>query len=299
MTVQRSSVADPSRDAVAHRATAEAEAAAAVGGISVRQLSRMPEFLSVHELFESIWQSDGKNPPMSAELLRAMAKAGSYVSGAFDGDTLVGACVGFFHPPVERSLHSHIAGVASGMRGRNVGFALKLHQRAWALALGVVEISWTFDPLVRRNAYFNLAKLGVDAAEYLPDFYGQMNDVINGNDETDRVLVRWELAGEKASRAGSGRPVRLSAQRYLAAGAQVAVDEGSDGPLVTDIDCAARFLLVRVPADIEALRLADPDAARRWRSAVRAGLGEPMQQGAQVVGFDPAGWYVIDREPAR
>ena len=77
---------------------------------------------------------------------------------------------------------------------RNVGYALKLHQRAWALQRGIATITWTFDPLVRRNAYFNLAKLGVRATRYLPNFYGAMQDPINAGDDTDRLLVDWDLA---------------------------------------------------------------------------------------------------------
>ncbi len=57
---------------------------------------------------------------------------------------------------------------------------MKLHQRAWAIARGIPVIEWTFDPLVARNAYFNIRKLGAMPVEYLPNFYGIMGDGING-----------------------------------------------------------------------------------------------------------------------
>src|SRR5699024_8773798 len=106
--------------------------------------------------YDRIWRPDPANPPVTTELLRALTKAGNYVTGAYDGAELIGACVGFFGEPAGAALHSHIAGVTGAARGRHVGFALKLHQRAWALRRGVREIAWTFDPLIRRNAYFNL-----------------------------------------------------------------------------------------------------------------------------------------------
>ena len=65
-------------------------------------------------------------------------------------------------------------------------------------------IAWTYDPLIRRNAYFNLAKLGARPVEYLPNFYGAMDDAINGGTETDRMLVRWELRSDLAVAACAG-----------------------------------------------------------------------------------------------
>jgi predicted GNAT superfamily acetyltransferase len=73
---------------------------------------------------------------------------------------MIGASVGFFAAPDDRSLHSHITGIVGDHRGRGLGRLLKQHQREWALARGVHRITWTFDPLVARNASFNLRVLG-------------------------------------------------------------------------------------------------------------------------------------------
>ena len=150
-----------------------ADAAALAAGVAVREISDLAELADVVGLYASIWGRDA-NPPMTLELLRAFTKAGNYVGGAFEDGRLVGACVGFFHAPSEDALHSHIAGVSRDVLGRHVGFALKLHQRAWAMLRGVSEIAWTFDPLVSRNAWFNLVKLAARPVEYLPNFYGAM-----------------------------------------------------------------------------------------------------------------------------
>jgi predicted GNAT superfamily acetyltransferase len=56
-----------------------------------------------------------------------------------------------------------------------------------------------------------------------------------------------------------------------------------------------RTVLVAVPRDIERLRPADPDQARRWRTALREVLGTLLADGARVAGFDGAGWYVVTR----
>ena len=182
--------------------------AAAAAGVQLRELSALDELDQVYRLYDAIWRPDPNNPPVTTELLRALTKAGNYVGGAYDGDELIGACVGFFEAPAAVAMHSHVAGVSAAARGRNVGFALKLHQRAWALRRGVTAISWTFDPLIRRNAYFNVVKLGARPTEYLPNFYGQMEDGINDGDDTDRLLVRWQLDAPEVGAAAAGHPGR-------------------------------------------------------------------------------------------
>ena len=277
-------------------ATAERDALAAAdrAGVRIRELGELTELEDVYRLFDRIWHPDPSNPPVTTELLRALTKAGNYVSGAYDGTDLVGACVGFFGAPCELSLHSHIAGVTGAARGRTIGFAIKLHQRQWALRRGVHEIAWTFDPLVRRNAYFNLVKLAAAPAEYLHNFYGDVHDGINGSDGTDRLLVAWSLTGPAVTAACRGESRSADADLVRAAGAAVGLGISERGePVPGSIDADA--VLVAVPPDVESLRHSDPARAGRWRRALREVLGALMSDGARVTGFDRAGWYVLDR----
>jgi predicted GNAT superfamily acetyltransferase len=221
----------PDAELVVSDAARDGFAAAASAGVQVRELRELADLDQVYRLYDSIWRPDPKNPPVTTELLRALTKAGNYVGGAYDGDTLIGACVGFFGAPAEVTMHSHVAGVSGAARGRNVGFALKLHQRAWALERGVTAISWTFDPLIRRNAYFNLTKLAALPTEYLTNFYGLMADGINNGDDSDRLLVRWQLdapaviaaAHRPTTTATAGTSTRASAP----AGTGTGVNMGS------------------------------------------------------------------------
>jgi predicted GNAT superfamily acetyltransferase len=277
-------------------AIASADAAARASGVQFRELAELADLSRLCALIDEIWHPNPANLPVSAEFLRALAHAGNYVAGAFHGDQLVAGCVAFFGSPASRSMHSHIAGVSPRLPVRHVGFALKLHQRAWALSRGVSVITWTFDPLVCRNAYFNIAKLAAAPVEYLPDFYGAMDDEINSGDDTDRLLVHWPLADDAVVRAAQGLGIAADAAGLRAAGAAVALDAGPDGrPAPGLADGKVPTVLVRVPQDIEATRRADGPAARLWRSAVRDVLGGLMADGGQVTGFDRSGWYVVRR----
>ena len=277
------------------RAVQAADAAARSAGVSVRELTDLAELDEVVDLFSSIW-GRAENPPVTIELLRAFTKAGNYVGGAFDGGRLVGACVGFFHAPAEDALHSHIAGVSPAATGRSIGFALKLHQRAWALLRGVSEIAWTFDPLVSRNAYFNLVKLAAQPVEYLPNFYGPMLDTINGDDDSDRLLVRWRLRDpavvrreRRRERLGGREPTSSPRARW----------SRSARPR-TARRCPAGSTARRrwSPYPMTSRRCARP--TRRWpsaggsRSARRSAA--LVADGGRIDGFDRAGWYVVRRD---
>ncbi len=245
--------------------------------MDVRELTTTEELFAASALLAGIWRP---TDPMPYELLRVVRHIGGYVAGAYDGDELLGVCAAF--PTADGGLHSHIAGVTAP--GRGVGYAIKLHQRAWARARGMSMITWTFDPLVRRNAYFNLAKLGARVEEYLEDFYGEMPDELNAGDPSDRLVLVWDL-GES------------TAVRDLTAPDAGTVMALTDDPAGRPLECEARGaarLAVGTPTDIAALRAGDPAVAGEWRRAQRAALGGPLAAGYRVTGFTRSGHYILE-----
>jgi predicted GNAT superfamily acetyltransferase len=254
-------------DAVAAAAVLDAERAASNAGVSLRELTGMSEQAEGIRLLSEIWKRSPENPPVPPELLRAMSKAGNYIAGAFIEDELIGVAIAFHADPDRHALHSHIAGISSAHAGRSVGFALKQHQRAWALSRGIDTIEWTFDPLVARNAYFNLTKLGAEPEEYLANFYGEIADGINTDDETDRLLVSWRLRSREAIACASG------------ISSAVPREPGDTA--------------VAVPADIERVRREDKNAAQLWRRQVRDQLTELLDAGGRIIAFDRAEGYLV------
>ncbi|MFE0375610.1 GNAT family N-acetyltransferase [Streptomyces inhibens] len=271
-------------------AAAAADLAAHRAGVTISELHGLDEMLEARRVLDRVWRPDPANPLITPELLRVFAHSGSYVVGIHRDGRMVGFCLGFL---AAAGLHSHIAGVDDSVRGRNIGFAVKLHQRAWALARGITTVTWTFDPLVSRNAYFNLAKLGAAPSAYLADFYGAMQDGVNAGTESDRLMVRWELTGEHAVRSAAGTPRSVTVDSP-GAHTVVGLDARPDGrPAVGRRD--GDTVLVRIPAEIETLRHTGPSLARAWRYALREVLGGLMAEGHTVTGFTRDGWYVIDR----
>jgi predicted GNAT superfamily acetyltransferase len=274
-----------------HRAETDAADAAARAGVDVVVLHGMEELTAASNLIAEIWRT-GDESQMPAELMRAMTHAGNYAASAYHNGRLVGTIIGFLGRDDDGVyLHSHILGVSSRHQGGNVGFALKEHQRAWSLARGIRKVTWTFDPLVRRNAHFNLQKLGATAAEYHVRFYGEMMDGINAGDESDRLLIVWNLDDERAVEAASGQLREPSSEGTVALSAEG--DVPKRGPLKGDV------VVCQTPEDIIGLREADPKRALQWRIALRETLGAALSDGYGVSGFTRAGWYVLSRNGAR
>ncbi|MGH2808404.1 MAG: GNAT family N-acetyltransferase [Actinomycetota bacterium] len=280
------------------RAARAAEAAAARAHVRVEEVHGLPGEAAVSELFDLVWGTDGV-PVMPANLLHALSHAGNYLAAAYDGERMVGAAFGFMgERHGEVFLHSHMTGVDPELQRRGVGFALKLHQRTWALSRNLPRIEWTFDPLVRHNSYFNLVKLGAEIIDYYENFYGEMPDGINAGDESDRVVVSWDLTSPRVAAACERGLPEPDLDRLRAEGAQIALDYDDEMRPVPSGGAGGPLLLCHIPKDVVSLRQTDPDAALTWRRALRDSLGTALQNGHRAVAITRSGWYVLEQRAA-
>jgi predicted GNAT superfamily acetyltransferase len=210
-----------------------------MSALRISQVSSIEEMEAVSAFFCKVWAGGPEVVPFDLGI--AVLHVGAYCSAAYDGKEMVAASFGFrgvFNG--NDILHSHVTG--SFQPG--AGHELKQHQFKWAKQHGLAGITWSFDPLVRRNCVFNFDKLRATAVEYLPNFYGTMTDEINAGDESDRLFVYWDLNGKQ--NASSISPDAIA---------------------------------VEIPEDIESLRKTDLEAAKIWRAKTRESLEPLMAQG--------------------
>lgn len=275
------------------QASAAAEAAAARAGLQIVELDDVDRIAHAAELFNVVWAASPADPLIPPNMLRAMTHAGNYGFAAYEGDEMVGAIMAFFgRLDGSMQLHSHILGVSPRSQNRHIGFALKQHQRAWALRRGLTVVTWTFDPLVRRNAYFNLAKLGATVGAFYPNFYGAMTDGINGGDESDRVLAQWSLGAPNVIAASQGTALETDLEELRDAGAVVVLEEDGAGEPVTT-DRRGPVLMASIPEDIVGVRSRDRELANRWRAAFRGAFTSALRDGFAAAGMTRSGWYVL------
>ena len=248
----------------------------------VRPVETLEEARAAAHLFDRVW---GEQRVIGTPLLWAMASHGGQVLAAFHGEEMIGAQVGVVGlVDGKPALHSHITGVLAGVQHRGVGFLLKKAQREWCLARGIDRITWTFDPLVARNAYFNLVKLGAVAERFHRDYYGEMEDAFNRGERSDRLEVLWDLRTERV-RAAFGEAPAPAEPTSSAALSRIADMEGTPQPSEEPLRAGERMVSIAVPEDYHGLRERDPELARAWRDAVGDALEEAYGLGYRATSF--------------
>ena len=261
----------------------------------IREADGMDEIRSITALMAEVWGEAF----LDAGICRAIQHAGGYLAGSWEGDRLVGGSLAFLGrhrtgDDGEVLLHSHATCTAPGRNSQGLGLALKWHQRRWCLDRGITTVEWTYDPLVARNGWFNLTKLGARGVAYEIDFYGRMTTAIERGEESDRCLVRWALTDPRVEAAASGDLTPLDVDAARTAGVPVLLEVDADGGPVVGDEARAGPALAQVHPDIEGLRLEDPDTAARWRRALRATLGRAMQDGRHLTAAGRDGWYLLE-----
>ena len=237
--------------------------------IEIHQLAELDEFSNVVRLQREIWGfQDVELLPQ--RLFVVADKIGGQILGAFDGGAMVAFCLCI--PGLKAGgkyyLHSHMLGVLPQYRNSGLGRRLKLKQREYAMAREVDLIEWTFDPLQLKNAFFNIARLGVIVRRYVHNQYGTTSSHLHGGLPTDRLVPEWWIRSARAEAICNNRTF--------------------EGPPVE-----ARISL---PAAIDRLPAQDPQRAREIQASIGEQFDVHFRAGLAVIGFEQnqdAGTYLL------
>jgi predicted GNAT superfamily acetyltransferase len=256
--------------------------------IELRQLATHDEFAQAVELQRVTWGA-GFRDVVPAAILKVTQRVGGIAAGAFNGrGDLLGLVYGLTGFYDGRIAHwSHMLAVRPEHRDHGLGRRLKEYQRSELLAAGIEWIYWTVDPLIARNAHFNLNRLGVEVREYVPDMYGDTGSTLHAFG-TDRFVVAWPVTSDRGSRIADH---------------ESRIGDHANAPVLNKSDdaalaCALMQPLVRVeiPVDVEQLSL---DDARAWRQSTRRALLAALENDFVVSGFvrddDGHAYYLLPR----
>ena len=252
-------------------------------GIVLRPLATNAEYDEAVALQDEIWGA-GFSDRVPASILRVSQKVGGVTAAAFDASgRMLGFVFGLTGVRDGQLVHwSDMLAVREDARGKRLGERLKHYQRDIVRALGVEKMFWTFDPLVARNAHFNLNRLGARIAEYIPNFYGSnTGSILHGALPTDRFVAEWAITPDPTSTTA---PAASAPERPAPDVVRTAVVENGRVRVVKPLPVDPR-VLVPVPTDIESVLHANPDAALAWRLATRQAIMHYLALGYRVTAF--------------
>jgi predicted GNAT superfamily acetyltransferase len=265
---------------------------------TIKVIETIQEMHRVEVLQRQVWQ-EAETDIVPAHLMNSAVHNGGVLVGAYVDETLAGFVFGFsgFYstPDGPRLKHySSMLGVLPEFRNQGMGFALKRAQWQLVRHQGIDRITWTYDPLLSRNAWLNITRLGAVCSTYLRDFYGEMHDTLNQGLPSDRFDVDWWVNSHRVNRRLSRRRRNdISLVHYLAGGSQIInpAEFATNGwlqPVKNTFSPFGReqvFILVEIPADFQALKAADIGLAGQWRMHTRENFEHLFEAGYLVTDF--------------
>jgi predicted GNAT superfamily acetyltransferase len=271
----------------------------------IRDITTLEDCVRVVALQKDVWGYDDGEDIVPSAVLIVSVKRGGILIGGFEGDDLKGFVYSIPALKDGRSTQwSHMLGVTGEARGTGLGLRLKLAQRDRALAMGIDEIEWTFDPLQTLNAHLNMARLGAIAEEYEENIYGESTSPLHRGSPTDRLVASWRLSAPHVERRLRGSSILVARDASVmeapkiieAVGADAAL-EPSDPTLTLD----ARRVLIDVPGGFTGMLAGDPARAHRWRTATRTAFQTYFARGYRAVDFLTStdrgrGQYLLQRK---
>jgi predicted GNAT superfamily acetyltransferase len=284
-------------------------------------LDTIAQLEGVEDLQRIVWPGS-ETDIVPGHLLITAVHNGGLVLGAYPsaepGAPLVGFAFGFpgiySTPDGPRLKHcSHILAVHPEYRSQGLGFKLKRGQWQLVRKQGIDRITWTYDPLLSRNAHLNINRLGAVCNTYRREVYGEMRDGLNIGLASDRFEVDWWVNSQRVNtRLSSKARSKLDLGHFLEAEANIINqsqinDDGWVIPswpkeslsLLAEIDAEPKILLVEIPADFLALKEADIELAKEWRAVSRQLFEDLFAQGYLVTDFVyhagefPRSYYVL------
>jgi len=168
--------------------------------IVIRPCTSFEELDACVDIQEQVWGYEERDI-IPRRLFVVARRVGGQIFGAFpeaDPQKMIGFAMAL--PGIRGGkpyLHSHMLAVLPSWRNSGVGRQLKLAQRDEAIARGISLMEWTFDPLEIKNAFLNVARLGVIVRSYTPNFYGPLHSELQAGLQSDRLHAEWWLTSPR------------------------------------------------------------------------------------------------------
>jgi predicted GNAT superfamily acetyltransferase len=261
----------------------------------IKILGTPEEMTAVEALQREVWRGS-ETDVVPAHIFITAIHNGGLVAGAYVEDQLIGFVFGFpgleSTPDGPRPKHcSHMMGIHPNFRDSGIGYALKRAQWQMVRQQGLDHITWTYDPLLSRNAHLNISKLGAVCNTYRRAEYGEMRDGLNAGLPSDRFQVDWWINTRRVqTRLGKHprKPLKLDNFSQADLRPLYSLHSQADGwarPPEHFSALEERLALAEIPSAFNALKQADFALARDWRFFTREVFETAFAAGYIVTDF--------------
>lgn len=239
--------------------------------IKIEPVHTIDECRIIEKLQQQIWACEEVEVIPDHFLITLAKENGMVLLARNDVGEPVGFALGFptHTDSGQLKLASHMVGVTSQYQSKGVGYQIKLAQREIALAQNIDLITWTFDPLLAKNARLNLGKLGAVCNTYFRNLYGGMRNILNQGLPTDRFRVDWWIASRHVAQKLQGLPItEMDALPVI----NHVHDPNTDSPLSMDdiiFPTNVETIKIELPSNIIGLKSQNPSLAQAWQAHVR------------------------------
>ncbi len=251
--------------------------------ITIERVIELEQCSECHHIAAQVW---GEESACSIPQMMVHASYGGVLLLARRDGEPVGFVFSF--PALYRGdwvLWSHETAIVPAYLHEGIGTRLKSEQRSVASSIGYKEIVWTFDPLISRNAHFNLNKLNAQITEYKVNAYGVMEDFINRSLETDRFIAVWSLS--QSSVIYAKQCVNVSDGNFVLLDLDSRHEGLPPNPIVFEMRHPIDYLLIetRIPLDSQTIFRTHQKIGVQWRLAFRKAALQLIHEGYSVVSF--------------
>jgi predicted GNAT superfamily acetyltransferase len=258
----------------------------------IKIIDHIEEMQQVEQIQRQVW-NESETDIVPAHLLNSAIHNGGLLIGAYVEHELVGFVFGFpgVYPTPDgpRLKHySSMLGVRPDFSGQGLGFVLKRAQWQMVRHQGIDRITWTYDPLLSRNAWLNITRLGAVCNTYRQNFYGTMEDDLNRGLPSDRFDVDWWVNSHRVNlRLSRRRRKYLDLSHFISSGAPILnpTEMDSSGfpqpvtPIQLKLGVDQPIVLVEIPTDFQAMKVHDLKLALNWRMHSRQIFMELFEAG--------------------
>jgi predicted GNAT superfamily acetyltransferase len=165
--------------------------------LTVAATSSRESFRDASALYARVFGYSSPDHSLNPKLLSAIvANGGTAVAASTDTGQLVGFAYGFVGFDGQSPyLYSQATFIDPDFQGHGVGRLLKQEQARLATDSGLTAMRWAFDPILSRNAHFNLDVLGARGVRFAPRYYDEAF--------SDRLIVEWDLTAAATAPAAT------------------------------------------------------------------------------------------------